>query len=739
VGEQTGYEPFSQALSQLFGTSPLRPATSQLRSIDTALDGVFDTVIPFAGLLFPSEEASPSDPKSSEELFPSIVRTLQHQASRGPLIVLIEDLQWADPQSRSLLEYLYGALPPGADSSLAFIFTSRVEPGSPVPDPDRVGVALPIPDVPMRVDLLTGALGLPNPMAVRVVSAVDGVSSESSLLWLFSAAAHLARHGAIEIKGNVPAWAAAYESGGVLPLPAGLQQMISDQLQKVLRHRMLLACASCIGLEFDPCLVAAALELPLMEVLSSFDEIERATGIVVGRRRGSDLLSFRSTAILEAVRRELDIEDGQTPDAPVSRMQREFHLRLARELEAEGDGEEGAKVLELARHYGMAGPRYAEMGIHYAVRAGRIAASRFDFEGARSHLEHAQRLGEGPEDRGDLEREGLLMACRQAHTGQEIDLGPVRSAAERAVEGATLDSELAVAAARACIYLHQELGGEALIPLAVRLGEKLAEQGEPGPDQARGHLFMAFGEPPSSRIQHLESALAEVSFASKDPQVLSTRAEVLNALAETLSHGAARDESRAMGFFKESLEIQERPQLRDLPGMARSHGGMGRFYYYAEPPDPEMARPHLLEDLRISQEIGDLKGQSQMHSLLGGCALLEGRSEVATEHYGSALSLARRSGDVIFAGVGLVESFLAAGDTIGAKIAAGLFGERVAEISAPPAGALRRLREAAEEARETVPELMQVAEKLVPVQEELPGLEELRGLEEPPAEEGPEG
>jgi hypothetical protein len=169
--------------------------------------------------------------------------------------------------------------------------------------------------------------------------------------------------------------------------------------------------------------------------------------------------------------------------------------------------------------------------------------------------------------------------------------------------------------------------------------------------------------------------------------------------------------------------------------MARNHGGMGRFYCDSEPPDPERARPHLLKNLKISQDIGDTDDQSRVHSLLGGCALLEGKADEAADHFGSSLSLARRSGDMIPAGVGLVESFLAAGDPAGANIAAGLLEEQVAGLPSPPAGALRRLREAAEEMRETVPELMRVAERLMPVQEELPGLEELRTQEEPDGED----
>jgi hypothetical protein len=94
----------------------------------------------------------------------------------------------------------------------------------------------------------------------------------------------------------------------------------------------------------------------------------------------------------------------------------------------------------------------------------------------------------------------------------------------------------------------------------------------------------------------------------------------LNSLAERLIYLGEAENVEARRLFTESLAIKER--LGDLPGRARSHGGLGRSYL-RPPRDLARARRHFAEDLEIAAQIGDDGGQSMMHSQLGECDLEE--------------------------------------------------------------------------------------------------------------------
>lgn len=148
------------------------------------------------------------------------------------------------------------------------------------------------------------------------------------------------------------------------------------------------------------------------------------------------------------------------------------------------------------------------------------------------------------------------------------------------------------------------------------------------------------------------------------------RSQILNSLAERLTGASEADNLEARRLFAESLVIKER--LGDLPGCARSHGGLGRSYL--EPPrDLRIARKHLIRDLQISFKIGDLRGQSKMHSILGRCDLEEQQFESAAEHYRESLALALGALDRAFAIAGGLRASAALGrseeiDALGARM-----------------------------------------------------------------------
>ena len=77
------------------------------------------------GALVPDLIAPPSDPEGLRlQLFEAVARLWETAARTGPLVVVIEDLHWADESTRHLLRFLTGAL---TDASVLVIATYRTD------------------------------------------------------------------------------------------------------------------------------------------------------------------------------------------------------------------------------------------------------------------------------------------------------------------------------------------------------------------------------------------------------------------------------------------------------------------------------------------------------------------------------------------------------------------------------------------------------------------------------------
>jgi tetratricopeptide (TPR) repeat protein len=81
----------------------------------------------------------------------------------------------------------------------------------------------------------------------------------------------------------------------------------------------------------------------------------------------------------------------------------------------------------------------------------------------------------------------------------------------------------------------------------------------------------------------------------------------------------------------------------DRGGQARAHAGLGRACRWLGQFDETYA--HLLQALRLFEELGDQAGQALTHILLGGTFKRQGRLQEALSHDHQALALARAAAD----------------------------------------------------------------------------------------------
>lgn len=86
---------------------PYLPLIEMLRSLD---DATRDTLPPALDVVVPRGTAEPGKATSRAHLFQAVIELLEDLAAQAPLIVVVEDLHWADRSTRDLIDFVIGLL-----------------------------------------------------------------------------------------------------------------------------------------------------------------------------------------------------------------------------------------------------------------------------------------------------------------------------------------------------------------------------------------------------------------------------------------------------------------------------------------------------------------------------------------------------------------------------------------------------------------------------------------------------
>lgn len=576
---------------------------------------------------------------SEADLFVFIARKLRELSLAAPVALVIDDIQWLDESSKALLAYLRTNLRGENGRGIAILLAGRAEAGAVWAGLGTEPVRVDALDDSQQRDFLCAGLGLSAPAAAWVVRWLgDGIHTPGRLK---EAVEHLARNGALEggeLAARLPA--------ALPPLP-GAAERVREALAALPQARNALTAAACLGLRFEVALVAEAVERPLGETIALLDEVERATGLIRDAQGGDATYTFVSLQVLDAVRAALGAGSSGPLAAGVPQIVRHLNARLADALAARGIATVEDR-LRLALHRHGAGRSQAAQAVAACCDAAQALARMFRYDEARDMVSRARDCARISGEAAEVERVAWSVDAAQAHVqGVAEDSAAIARRGLDLVEDAP---ELLGMVAQSCY--DGVRADRALLAETARLAERMAA----GPDVAEGLHLMALAAPRDGsdfRVATLRRALAAAEG--------ETRARIANSLAEELSGDpAARDEAQSL--FQLSLDLKNQAEIRDLPGLARTHGGMGRLAFFAQPPDLEAARVHFEEDLRLSEQIGDRRGISKMHSLLGAVALKQGRGEDAERHYRRSIAENVDRIDVCLSLAGLLDRVRASGD-----------------------------------------------------------------------------
>jgi eukaryotic-like serine/threonine-protein kinase len=500
-----------------------------------------------------------ADPEGARfRLFDCLTILMQAASRIEPMLLLLDDLHWADKSSLLLLQFLGREI---GDDRLFVVGTYRdaeAQHGHPLAE------ILPTMREPVTTKILLQ--GLPEEEVRAFIGSVSRQQvsqsfaraifreTEGNPFFIQEILRHLIEEGILfREDGQWKSRLRPDEMG----LPESVREVIRRRFARLgERCRDVLTRAAVIGREFDTRVLEHVSDIAGDELLDVLDEALAAR--VIGEApRSPGRYSFMHALIRETLTAEL----GATRRV-------RLHRKVGNVLESVYERDLEPHLAELAYHFFEASPGGdIDKAIDYSKRAGDRATSQFAFEEAVVHFQHALRALEHRTSATASERCELLLKVGEAHW----------SAAEFAAsqEAFKLAAEIAV--------LPDQKARAAL--------------GFAGP-----YAAFTTGSVDETLVGLLETALAALP---KEDSAL--RARLMGRLAEMFTFTPKNAEVRPLA--REAVAMARR--VGDKPALAHA---LSSLHWVAWSPDNLEERWRSTDEiLAISLEIGDAQFEAMAH------------------------------------------------------------------------------------------------------------------------------
>jgi len=544
----------------------------------------------------------------------NILADLASASESKPVLLVLEDLHWADDSTFFVVSYLarnaagkrlamLGTIRPGDSPKSAEALALMRESGA-----DELALApLDAASAKAMMDSRYSPNRFPPELAGKLAADCRG-----NPFFLAEMLSQMESDGAIRRAGE--AWTL---SEGAILVPTTIGEMALRRLESLDPDAMAMAeYASCIGREFP---LAAAMSLGSVASPSAALESLGAAGIVS--------LAGASGAFSHA------IFQGAIYGNVSQRWKTSHHRAIGEHYEKAFAGREDEALYELARHFSLCGDR--AKGYGYCVRAGEKAeasyaaeqavwfygkASSFAAPGSPEWMSATERLGDLQMFAGDfpaaLESYAAVLGKSSESRAQAAMRGKRAEALEKLsrfedgkaecalgitlLAGSEVPEAAKLAATMGKLQMRLNSYDEAIatldrgLELAARLGER-SEESRMHHILGSTHLYKS--DYPAA-LEHLHKAI-EIRRALGNLQDLSSS---LNNTGNV--HARKGENDLALGYYVQSVELDRK--VGDKMGVGSSLSNLATIYLGQGKPDA--AIPPLEESIDIAKRIGDMRG-----------------------------------------------------------------------------------------------------------------------------------
>jgi class 3 adenylate cyclase/predicted ATPase len=435
--------------------------------------------------------------QEKQQTLDALAAWLLEEAERQPMLVVYEDIHWADPSTIESIDLLVDQVPT-APLLIVMIFRPEFVP----PWPNRSHMTpitlnrLERPQVEAMITQLGGGKELPAEVVQHIVAKTDGVP-----LYVEELTKMLLESGLLREEADHYALSGSLSS---VAIPATLQDSLMARLDRLPMVREVAQLGAVLGREFAYEMLKALAAVEESTLQERLGQLVSAELLYQRGRPPRAKYMFKHALIQDAAYASL-----------LKRTRQQYHQQIAQMLEAEFPQTVEAEPELLAHHHTEAGLKDKAVG--YWHQAGERAAQRSAHVEAMNHLTKGLEVLMTLPDNLERDRQELDL---------QITLGPVLMS----VKGiASLDTERAYARAR---ELCQQLGetlqlfpvlqglyrfymGRAELQMARDLAEELFSVAQSAQDPAllleahrvMGQTMFWLGEIASARV-NLEEGIA---------------------------------------------------------------------------------------------------------------------------------------------------------------------------------------------------------------------------------------
>ena len=558
-------------------------------------------------------------------LFAEVRRRLALAASRGGLLLVLDDLQWADEASAVLLADVVRQL---RGTSILVLATYRESAAS----------------GEVSAGLLSRLSADANTERVNLHGLPAGAVGEMLLAAGLPASPDQVGEVYSETGGNpflvreLARMLAEQRRGGPVPVPGRVVEATAYRLAQLSDPaRALVQSASVAGNSFSAGVVAQMLDAPVLTLLGPLDECRGAGFLVAGDRPGDH--QFSHALVRSAVAARLSAAE-----------QRRLHAAAADAIEALYEGRLDLHLAEVARHRVEASlPGDRARAVAACEAAADVAAQSLAFEEAVRLYRQALSVGDGEIRDPGRSRLELALAAAQHRSGdlpgaQQTAAGVGRRAERRRDRGLLARTALVMEATgvpewdgEICRVCEQALAGDDLpgdlrARVSSRYAQALVYRGEYDRAGKVSRDALAAAESSADPVA-LVDALRARQLACCAPDGVAERAVLASRLLEAAdAAGSAWLEMwgrlwRIDTLFEAGQLRSVRAELADLEScVARVPGPLGRWHFLETSATLALATGRFTEATRLAADAFKAFSDTGHPMAFGGCAVILGQA-----------------------------------------------------------------------------------------------------------------